>query len=82
MREQGVDESETVLLRRKYFFSDQNIDSRDPVQLSLLYVQARDAILDGTHPITQEKACVFAGIQCQVQFGDYKPEKHKPGFLE
>ncbi|XP_071567528.1 talin-1 isoform X2 [Temnothorax nylanderi] len=82
LREQGIDESETVLLRRKFFFSDQNIDSRDPVQLSLLYVQARDAILDGTHPITQEKACVFAGIQCQIQFGDYKEEKHKPGFLD
>ncbi|XP_050464665.1 talin-1 isoform X2 [Cataglyphis hispanica] len=82
LREQGIDESETVLLRRKFFFSDQNIDSRDPVQLSLLYVQARDAILDGTHPITQEKACVFAGIQCQIQFGDHKEEKHKPGFLD
>ncbi|XP_070163666.1 talin-2 isoform X5 [Polyergus mexicanus] len=82
LREQGIDESETVLLRRKFFFSDQNIDSRDPVQLSLLYVQARDAILDGTHPVTQEKACVFAGIQCQIQFGDHKEEKHKPGFLD
>lgn len=55
LREQGIDEAETVLLRRRFFFSDQNIDSRDPVQLNLLYVQARDAILDGTHPVTQEK---------------------------
>ena len=55
LREQGIDESEEVLLRRKFFFSDQNIDSRDPVQLNLLYVQARDAILDGTHPVTQDK---------------------------
>lgn len=55
LREQGIDESETVLLKRKFFFSDQNIDSRDPVQLNLLYVQARDAILDGTHPVTQDK---------------------------
>ncbi|CAL7950201.1 unnamed protein product [Xylocopa violacea] len=82
LREQGIDETETVLLRRKFFFSDQNIDSRDPVQLSLLYVQARDAILDGTHPVTQEKACTFAGIQCQIQFGDHKEDKHKPGFLD
>lgn len=55
LREQGIDESETVLLKRKFFFSDQNIDSRDPVQLNLLYVQARDAILDGTHPVTEAK---------------------------
>ncbi|KAJ9593984.1 hypothetical protein L9F63_014625, partial [Diploptera punctata] len=82
LREQGIDETETVLLRRKFFFSDQNIDSRDPVQLNLLYVQARDAILDGTHPVTQDKACEFAGIQCQIQFGDHSENKHRPGFLD
>ena len=82
LREQGIDESETVLLRRKYFFSDGNVDSRDPVQLNLLFVQARDSILNGTHPVTLDKACEFAGIQCQAQFGDYVEAKHKPGFLE
>ncbi|CAG9813617.1 unnamed protein product [Phaedon cochleariae] len=82
LREQGIDETQTVLLRRKFFYSDQNIDSRDPVQLNLLYVQARDAILNCTHPITQEKACEFAGIQCQIQFGDHVDTKHKPGFLD
>jgi len=40
LREQGIDPSETLLLRRKYFFSDQNVDARDPIQLNLLYVQA------------------------------------------
>jgi len=39
LREQSVDMNETLLLRRKYFFSDQNVDARDPVQLNLLYVQ-------------------------------------------
>lgn len=82
LREQGIDENETVLLRRKYFFSDGNVDSRDPVQLNLLFVQARDSILNGTHPVTLDKACEFAGIQCQAQFGDYIESKHKPGFLE
>ncbi|XP_054280659.1 talin-2 isoform X2 [Macrosteles quadrilineatus] len=82
LREQGIDESEPVLLKRKFFFSDQNIDSRDPVQLNLLYVQARDAILDGTHPITQEVACQLAGIQAHIQFGDYNEAKHKPPFLD
>lgn len=82
LREQGIDENETVILKRKFFFSDQNIDSHDPVQLNLLYVQARDAILNGTHPITESKACEFAGIQCQIQFGDFVENKHKPGFLE
>lgn len=29
------------------------------MQLNLLYVQARDAILDGTHPVTQEKGMLL-----------------------
>ncbi|XP_049882478.1 talin-1 isoform X7 [Pectinophora gossypiella] len=82
LREQGIDVTETLLLRRKLFFSDRCVDSRDPVQLNLLYVQARDAILDTTHPVTQDKACEFAGIQCQIQFGDYNESKHTPGFLD
>ena len=39
LRQQEIDEQSTVVLRRKYFFSDTNIDQRDPVQLNLLYVQ-------------------------------------------
>ncbi|XP_039615508.1 talin-1 isoform X2 [Polypterus senegalus] len=82
LREQGVEETETLLLRRKFFYSDQNVDSRDPVQLNLLYVQARDDILNGSHPVSFEKACEFAGYQCQIQFGDHNEQKHKPGFLD
>ncbi|KAK3096284.1 hypothetical protein FSP39_025308 [Pinctada imbricata] len=82
LREQGVTEDITLILRRKFFFSDQNVDQRDPVQLNLLFVQSRDAILNGTHPVTQEEAIQFAGIQCQIQFGDHVDNKHKPGFLE
>ncbi|CAH1732138.1 talin-1-like isoform X1 [Aphis gossypii] len=82
LREQGIDEGEPVLLRRKFFFSDGNIDSHDPVQLNLLYVQARDAILDGTHPVTEELALQLAGIQTHIQFGNYCETKHRPPFLD
>ncbi|XP_013914181.1 PREDICTED: talin-2 [Thamnophis sirtalis] len=81
-REQGVDENETLLLRRKFFYSDQNVDSRDPVQLNLLYVQARDDILNGSHPVSFEKACEFGAFQAQIQFGPHVEHKHKPGFLD
>ncbi|XP_039224917.1 talin-1 isoform X1 [Crotalus tigris] len=82
LREQGIDDNETLLLRRKFFYSDQNVDSRDPVQLNLLYVQARDDILNGSHPVSFDKACEFAGYQCQIQFGPHNEQKHKAGFLE
>ncbi|KAL6113319.1 tln2 [Pungitius sinensis] len=81
-REQGVDENETLLLRRKFFYSDQNVDSRDPVQLNLLYVQARDDILNGSHPVSFDKAGEFGGIQAQIQFGPHVEHKHKQGFLD
>ncbi|XP_075906783.1 talin-2 [Nelusetta ayraudi] len=81
-REQGVDENEILLLRRKFFYSDQNVDSRDPVQLNLLYVQARDDILNGSHPVSFDKAGEFGGIQAQIQFGPHVEHKHKPGFLD
>ncbi len=44
LRQQDIDEQSTVVLRRKYFFSDTNIDQRDPVQLNLLYVQVKQKI--------------------------------------
>lgn len=35
-----------LTLRKKFFFSDQNVDRNDPVQLNLLYVQvARDSLM-------------------------------------
>ncbi|UJR21334.1 hypothetical protein I4U23_024428 [Adineta vaga] len=82
LRQQDIDEQSTVVLRRKYFFSDTNIDQRDPVQLNLLYVQCRNGIIDGTHPVTYDEAIQFAGLQCQIQFGDYEESKHKPGIID
>ena len=54
---------------------------RDPVQLNLLYEQAKEAILEGTHPVRLEDAIQFAALQVQIQFGDHKEEKHKVGML-
>ena len=82
LREQGIVESDILVLKRKYFYSDANIDSRDPIQLNLLYQQAKEAILNATHPVTQEDAITFAAFQVQVQFGDHRESTHKPGFLE
>ena len=34
-----------------------NVNIKNPVEINLLYVQARDGILDGTHPCTIDEAC-------------------------
>uniref|UniRef100_A0A8C4HDD3 Talin 2 n=1 Tax=Dicentrarchus labrax TaxID=13489 RepID=A0A8C4HDD3_DICLA len=41
-----------------------------------------DDILNGSHPVSFDKACEFAGIQAQIQFGPHAEHKHKPGFLD
>ena len=64
----------SLKLRTFYHYSD-------PVQLNLLYEQAKEAILDGTHPVPLETAVQFGAIQVQIQFGDHKEDKHKPGML-
>lgn len=80
--EQGIVETDVLLLKKKFFFSDQNVDRNDPIQLNLIYVQSRDAIITGKHPCTFEEATQLAALQLQVQHGNHEPDKHKPGFLK
>ena len=47
----------------------------------MLYEQAKEAILEGTHPVRLEDAIQFAALQVQIQFGDHKEDKHKMGML-
>lgn len=82
LAEQGVKDTDSVILKKKFFFSDQNVDRNDPIQLNLVYVQARDDIVDGKHPCTFDEACQFAALQAQVQFGNHEPDKHKPGYMK
>ena len=47
---------------------------RDPVQLNLLYEQAKEQILEGTHPVEIDKAITFAAYQvasypCPILYG-------------
>ena len=52
-----------------------NVNIKNPVEINLLYVQARDGILDGTHPCTMEEACKVCtsqsmpGLCCQMPVG-------------
>ncbi|XP_062512011.1 talin-like [Corticium candelabrum] len=81
LRSQGIPENQVLLLRKKFFFSDQNISTDDPRQLNLIYVQSHDAIVDGTHPCTLEESIQFAALNCQIVFGNYDAVKHKPGYI-
>eukprot|EP01088_Endostelium_zonatum_P017435 TRINITY_DN513_c0_g3_i3.p1 TRINITY_DN513_c0_g3~~TRINITY_DN513_c0_g3_i3.p1 ORF type:complete len:1705 (-),score=540.74 TRINITY_DN513_c0_g3_i3:2315-7429(-) len=82
LTEQGIKEDDILLLKKKFFFNDANVDKSDPVQLHLLYVQSTDAIVSGDHPTSRSEACDLAALQLQVLYGDYNPQKHaKPGWF-
>jgi len=79
--EQGLGENDVVIFKKKFFFSDQNIDRNDPIQLNLLYNQVRELIIMGKYPCTMEEAAQLAAMQCQIQYGNYDSEKHKEKFF-
>lgn len=81
LREQGVDETEVLVLKKRLFFQDMNIDQSDPIQVNLLYAQVKEDILDGTHPVSRDEAVHLAALQCQATYGNFNEAKHKPGFL-
>ena len=72
-----------VFCRKRFFFSEEATDSGcDPKEVHLMYVQARDAVLNETHPVTKANAIELAAIQCQIEYGDFKQDLAKPGFLQ
>ncbi|KYR00680.1 filopodin [Tieghemostelium lacteum] len=81
LSEQGIAETELLILKKKFFFNDANIDRNDPVQLHLLYVQCRDSIVGGSYPTLREESINLAALHCQIFMGDFNPTKHVPGSL-
>ncbi|KAM9956083.1 hypothetical protein ACTFIW_005939 [Dictyostelium discoideum] len=82
LHEQGVPDDAVVLLKKKFFVDDFNVNRDDPIQLHLVYVQSRDAIISGSHPCSYEEAVQFGALQCQIQLGNHNPNLHKPGYLK
>jgi talin len=82
LREQGLTEEDFVVLKKKFFVTDQNVDRSDPVQLVIMHAQAHKDILSGKLPCTPEEAAIFGGISMQILYGNQDPTKHKPGFAK
>ncbi|XP_047132289.1 talin-2 isoform X2 [Hydra vulgaris] len=81
LREAGVQDDSMVVLRRKYMY-EQSVNIKNPVEINLLYVQSRDAILNGTHPCTIDEAIKFAAYQIQIQHGDFDESRYKSGYID
>jgi len=79
--EQG-NSNEVIVLRKRYYVTDAQLDANSPVQLHLAYIQGRDMVVSGLHPVTKEETIQFAALQAQAQYGIFNPQTHKPGFLD
>jgi len=53
----------------------------DPVELHLLYTQAKGCVLRGKYAVTDTEALLLSALTMQIEYGDYNPEKHTAGFL-
>jgi len=79
--EQG-NTNEVLVLKKRFYVTDAQLDKNSPTQLHLAYIQGREGVVSGMHPVTKEEAVLFAGFQAQVQYGTFNPTTHKPGFLD
>ena len=74
LREQGIPDDQMLLLRKKLFFSDINVDRNDPVQLNLMYIQVNSTLafnvnlLPNIRKIFVSKILLFEGILISVNF--------------
>jgi talin len=82
MPEQGLEDVDVVVLKKKFFYSDQNIDRNDAIQVNLVFVQCRDMIVSGKVPCKLDEATQLAALQCQTQFGNHEPDKRKAVFIK
>jgi len=79
LTEQG-DAEKVLVLKKRFYVSDSELDKNSPVQLHLAYIQGREMVTSGLHQTSREEASMFAALQAQVEFGIFNPHNHKPGF--
>ena len=54
----------------------------DPIQLNLLYEQAKQAIKIGAHPVNIDTARQLASFMMQIHYKDHKEDKHTADSIE
>lgn len=71
----------SVWMKKKHFWTDDKIDKSNPMNLQLMYFQAKFGITHGEHFVTEEEAATFAAVSLQQQYGRFDPAKHKPAVV-
>lgn len=66
---------------RKQYFSNNDLRTRDPYALHLLYLECRQGVVSGFHPTSLDQALRFSALQMQITYGNYDPLEHVAGFF-
>ncbi|KAI9333340.1 hypothetical protein DFJ73DRAFT_50493 [Zopfochytrium polystomum] len=80
--EQGIIDSEAVLLKRRFFVNEETLNRDDAAQIAQVYEVSRDGIISGSQPCRYEDAITLAALQCQSQYGNFEPDRHRPSFFK
>jgi hypothetical protein len=73
-----------VFKREAMVTKEQEQQIKDETAIKLLFGEAKNNYISGRYPVEKtEDAALLAGIQLQISYGDYNPQKHGPttGFV-
>jgi myosin heavy subunit len=73
--------SHKLVFRKRLYLSEPAEKITCPVDLHLLFSQARQDVAFGRFAITEVEALLLASLTLQIEYGDYDPKKHQGGFL-
>eukprot|EP00771_Trimastix_marina_P000299 gnl/Trimastix_PCT/1320.p1 GENE.gnl/Trimastix_PCT/1320~~gnl/Trimastix_PCT/1320.p1 ORF type:complete len:861 (-),score=250.87 gnl/Trimastix_PCT/1320:312-2894(-) len=81
LSENNVRKDTVVLVRKKFFFDD-NIETLTPSVATLLQWQMRVAVVRGQFPCSYDDAIFLAALQLQIQLGDFNPRAHTTTIIQ
>jgi hypothetical protein len=68
-------EHTSLVLKRRYCMGICNIDTSDPIQALISFLQLRDEVLSGFLKLDVNDACTLAGLQARIELGSFSESK-------
>jgi hypothetical protein len=69
-----------VILRKKFVLN--KLLREDHTALHFTWLEARQSVITGAHPISMQQALTLASLQMQITYANYDPLVHVAGFLK
>jgi len=73
--EQNIPEDCLLIIKKRFFATDDQIDTSNPMDVHLVFLQLKGAIQDGLYPCQKDEAILLASMHAQVELRDYDPGK-------